>query len=1470
MFASPNRIEVVDLTVEKSDIVSVNNFRIRLEGGYASVYDATPVLPASVEVTLFNVTKGLVDAKRSDGLTVQADLGDRLILVVGVVDVDPETSLSVVFNRAIYTSGATSAEIDAYLHGLVRLERAQGTTFIDVSNIATLSVDSSGRRLKIDVPSSLQRGALYRITLTGDLAAANGSAPGLKIGQFLTPSGPAGGIPAGLRFYFQVRDNASPTTSFDLRQNDSTSVGAIRDMCLNGNVLLISAGPGGILAYDAANPRALSSSSLPLGYVQPGPTEFWAIASDQHGRVYATGTNGVFGFVQSYRLSDFLGTGTTPKVITAPRSAATVAWVPGYSAGADLANDTILSDRPEGLPRKLQLAVQDSDARYDNVAAFIAGVAAFNATTTVTNVGDFKDIQLTIPRLHDAAYRTQRVTVENLTRDMRWSDDATDLGPAVIKDIVARPDDQLRIVFNQRTYGIVTIFGYGVGVFDLNAVESNALANPPSGYQKLSERVTVTKAELQTECPGQDPANQLAIPDLGLSAETAVVPGSTSDKVVLYGVDVHRGVLDLHVDLNAAPPLAGPVCNDRPELGMLLTPDQNPRLASLESAFLAASGRTPFRRFNGIQTYESTAATGVVREYLLVPGFEYGLLVIDATMPPGWLGPLNLADIIWIPGGAVGVRVIPRTHYATVVDRNGRVLLVDLSRIDERWNADGTAISDSLLFKTVNAALCTSCAGVGTPDPLGVGAPDPRIVWTSAPGLVSGSLAPVIDTDTGILFAGQLEQKTTSVLAISDPRVEMKVDTGHGSLAEVSGIVPLGIEPPTGILNDADPNASLAAFRLELTLPGGLDQSLSEGQFRVAVESERVSGAPVAQTPSGFPRANLRATLSDGSVDPRGASNFYLTRDIPPGMDQALRSQKGYNKFISPWIVALADPRASIQYDAFWPAGVDKPAVGCVRCDRPARLKNLTEAQGVYELWSAGRVLSVRPEACGSTVPGCAGSQTIFDGTPYEYLARNNRLTTHFATIMADTVRPPAVLTAAQAPAVAGGAVEEAVALHSGELATSHLDLSAGGRAGWNVEFDRTHRGRTIVPGILGRGWSSSIFRRIRALPNGNVEYRDGTGEIWVFKPPTGTGSPYQAPPGFFVNLIRTDDGWQMVDLKRRVSTFDAMGRLITESDEFGGSGFTGAGNTIRYLYDNKGLLVCIVDPVSRESKLQYWDDGQTGWKAGRLKTITDWRGRAVDFDYDGSGRLLSAALPQVVNVDGIRPTIQYGYDSTPSAYNDDLELGGLLRTITDPSSVAAATPRITFTYGSDADRGRVKSQEWATNETVSFSYAPAAATVIDALGQTRNYTLTSQPTNYSDDRAHVATLTEVAVPIASIPFGTLPTFVSTSSVTTSPVDRPAVGSRCAQHARVGLGADRAQVQLPVGRSALPAVRERERRGHQLSRTAPRSHATDVVQRQRHRHLDLPGRRTRAQHAVHRRHGHRRRRLERDHPLSSR
>ena len=340
------------------------------------------------------------------------------------------------------------------------------------------------------------------------------------------------------------------------------------------------------------------------------------------------------------------------------------------------------------------------------------------------------------------------------------------------------------------------------------------------------------------------------------------------------------------------------------------------------------------------------------------------------------------------------------------------------------------------LFPTATASLKKAAPALpANADWSEVGVDDPRIIWKSDIHLVHGALPPLVDPDTGIVFTGDISETTAraeiNTIAATDPRVRFMVNTGEaGGYRETGGIVPLGIAPPSTV-NLVSPNGSLAAFRVEMWLPGAITESLTQSnkELRMAIESERTSGIAAEQTIAPLPPSHLRRATAGNTADSRTAndttlSKFKLERLVPYDENDAdmksVRYQEGYNHFVSPWIVAIADPRASIDYKGDWAnlTVAQKAKLGCDSCNRPdfldpAKNPGLTN---VYELLTTGRFLSARPEM--SLFPA---------NSPYAYLAAPTRLRGRVSTVMADTVRPNTVLTAADAPPVAGGALQETV-----------------------------------------------------------------------------------------------------------------------------------------------------------------------------------------------------------------------------------------------------------------------------------------------------------------------------------------------------------------------------------------------------------------------------------------------------------
>jgi RHS repeat-associated protein len=1366
VFASPGRTEILDIHSDDFTDESIRNIKAVYNGSAVDFSNGATPLPANTHVEIVNVRSGAsVSSDNFAGLTISALRGDRLIVLISDHDVDPNVNVTVVFSEPIEIG--TIDDLRAHFKLLARDASVPGSTFQPVPGLLDIEDNSGGRRISVINRAGFQRGKTYRLLLSKDIEDVD---PGfqLKLAQGASGTPPAAGpeLSDDLHIDFSIRAPKGLVDSFDL------SAGSVRDLAMIGNVLFVSALEGGIFAYDTSNPMAMGSSPAFARVAPPigNDGQNWALASDVHGRLYTTATTAIYGVVRSYRMEDFecgvTNSCANPLPVTSPpgtppgtppnvqKGNAIIAWRTGINAGLPLSS-WFIGGWPEAIPRKMKVVTRDSEPEVNTFENLVSGA---------TDAGNgFRTGTLTLTSTGGLPYDKQRVTVINVTRDYRWSADV-DMGGSTDVTVIGQPSDELRIIRNLSTIGVVSLFGFGIGTYDLNAIDANYRHIFDSSWERLEDTYVLNDGEAN-DAGACDKATQAQagrsceIGSLAFSPDAALaVKGETVSILVL---EQNRGLLHLTMSPSAVPGQAASF--GRP--GSMIFAEKvgpgrfgHPRINQLRRLYATAAGREPTSRYATVDTFQRGGTT-----YALVSGFEIGLMVVklDPAMTAS-----SLVDVVWIPSGAQSVRVAESQDLAVVVDGKGRVLLVNLAGLDESSRMAPVSPCTNIncewpLFPSALAAIKGASAGPGE-----VGADDPRIVWKSpdplppdADGvvrpLVFGTLAPWFDSDTGFLYAGSVLQTKMRVVSAVDPHVRFVGQTGLGavpsSMKQLDRIVPLGIKPPDGSV--AGVNGSLGAFRMQVLLPGSVEESLA-GPPHIEIETENILGVASPQTPDPLPRSRFR------QAGPRPVNGFELIHDAPDTVSDVvkkLRYQRGWNRMTTPWIVAIADPRASKDY--VWPSGTTsakKAEEGCFACERPEQLKDRPEPE-VFELFTAGRYINAHP-----TTTDLTGD--------WNWLGQSRRLDARINTIPADTVRPIPVLVAAQAPPVAGGMLQETTYVHSGEIETSAIDFDAGGRAGWNVVFDRTYRSRTLYESPLGAGWDSSIFRRLRHLPNGDVEYRDGA-EVWTFKYSGGT---YTSPAGLAFSLKRIDRGWTVVDQKYRITTFDELGRLIRESDEFfNAADPTGTGNVIHYGYDGDGRLVSITDPVGRKSTLTYYAAATP--QGGLVEEITDWHDtpRKIKFHYDNDRRLTKVQLPDVVNTSSSRPEVKYGYVAAGGTFNDKIELRTNLETITDPGET---TSRVKFEYGaSGLDRDHVKKQTWGTNETATMSYASAtSATVTDILGQERKYTLTeNSATDVIADRAHATEMHELQVPVWSgAPFGRLPATVTAGEPSNAPTQR--------------------------------------------------------------------------------------------------
>ena len=144
VFATPFRIETVDLQAEGEDITSIRDFTLRLENNRLSV---TTTLSEDLGVTLLDVTRGTMTT-RAHGLDLAAGLGDHVVLLVDQKDIDPDSQLSVVFSEPIDLGGANDPDqVEAQLRTLFKLEvgssRIRRSIWALVTGTTHFSTDSA-------------------------------------------------------------------------------------------------------------------------------------------------------------------------------------------------------------------------------------------------------------------------------------------------------------------------------------------------------------------------------------------------------------------------------------------------------------------------------------------------------------------------------------------------------------------------------------------------------------------------------------------------------------------------------------------------------------------------------------------------------------------------------------------------------------------------------------------------------------------------------------------------------------------------------------------------------------------------------------------------------------------------------------------------------------------------------------------------------------------------------------------------------------------------------------------------------------------------------------------------------------------------------------------------------------------------------------------------------------------------------
>ena len=202
----------------------------------------------------------------------------------------------------------------------------------------------------------------------------------------------------------------------------------------------------------------------------------------------------------------------------------------------------------------------------------------------------------------------------------------------------------------------------------------------------------------------------------------------------------------------------------------------------------------------------------------------------------------------------------------------------------------------------------------------------------------------------------------------------------------------------------------------------------------------------------------------------------------------------------------------------------------------------------------------------------------------------------------------------------------------TGSFYTAALDIELSNGSGLpTFRFVRSYNSSDAA-GAHGQGWTASYEDTITANSDGTLVFHADDGQQLLLSPQG--GGTYGAP-GVFSNVSATGSGYTLLRRDQVRYTFDAQGRLLTESDP--------NGNTVRLSRDGNGTLTSLTDAAGHVVAVT------TDSVTGRITSLRLPDGRTVAYTYVGS--LLSA----VQGLDGKTATYQYDAAGRLTAEVDEL-----------------------------------------------------------------------------------------------------------------------------------------------------------------------------------------------------------------------
>ncbi|HKD11064.1 MAG TPA: DUF6531 domain-containing protein, partial [Thermoanaerobaculia bacterium] len=845
--------------------------------------------------------------------------------------------------------------------------------------------------------------------------------------------------------------------------------------------------------YDASDP----------GHVRPCDSknlfaEARGVTMDDAGRILVTmGGGGTPGRIQVFLLTSSAGSGDCGgrKLIDAEKleSSFTILTVRTGTPNPPV---------PEGFPRTIHLFSNDQSEEVvlDRDTPTLVTFQETDASPADGKQDRDAPLQVsgTIPSSGAPSPLNQPATVFNVTTGRSWTAFVDGTGAFSI-DARASSGDRLKIVLNNSEIALVATLSFGIQGVEVNRTmhEIGQSCDPDSGG---ADSICPEKMRLLFSFGGA-PDTFGAPPTVNLCRAYDASNNCAdlvSDLERLNDLDLLPGVVGPSpVQPPGQPLIVGAVA--RFGLG-LFTIGSGSGGYQVSQVGPGVTLKTP-----GIPpTFPQIFAVAAARDFPVKPPAER-----KSCLSSKW--PDYKPSLAFAAAGTTGVFVVDVTDATnpeqvglfkvsnTAAGANTLALDAERGLLYVGLGGDGIAVYDM-------TDPCTTAlpSGMATPD-------DPRVI-SRIPVVNENVNVPfTVDPDTGVLFgaadAGDgAPPNSGEAFALSplDPPLRWIADTDHdGRWENVGSAIPLGVSNPAKPSIPYPPDV----VRALASVWGGAGKEIT-----AEVSSTSNAGIALSELKAGFPRTKTYVTLTRQSDDP---------------------ADPGYNRYLSPPIVLIADPRARKDYDIKnKPAERDDGAAdpskdyACHNCvvdagyaqelsDWAADSEGVTPtppAKKAIEQW-AGEKLQVR------LAWDSASEAAVKNNLTYLSKADLLRIVSSIATTRGD-LTPELAQIPAQNPSLFTTEAGVAIDTHAGGSRMAWTDLAIKGR-GIDFVLSRYYVSNLLHWGPFGRNIDSPLFARLRDLPSGNVDFYPGDGSRHTFR---FKGDHFEAPKGVFLDLYRLPD----------------------------------------------------------------------------------------------------------------------------------------------------------------------------------------------------------------------------------------------------------------------------------------------------------------------------------------------------------